>query len=196
MLAQRLSQGALPVPLHIISESVVSPTLGERFLDLALKAGIYGGILVAIFMLLYYRGLGIISIIALVFYIFFNLAMYKVLGVVLSLAAIAGLILSVGMAVDANILVFERTREEIKKGLKIKDAIVTGFQRAWTSIRDSNITTIISTIIVYFVATSFVKGFALTLGVGVLISMLTAYFLSRLLISKSASIFEKWQKLI
>ncbi|MEK7673638.1 MAG: protein translocase subunit SecD [Patescibacteria group bacterium] len=196
ILAQRLSQGALPVPLVAISESVINPTLGEKFLDFAVKGGIYGVILVMIFMLLYYRGLGVVSIIALVFYLFFNLAVYKLIGVVLSLSAIAGLILSVGMAVDANILVFERTREEIKRGLKIKDAIEVGFQRAWTSIRDSNITTIISTTIVYFTTTSFVKGFALTLGLGVLISMLTAYYMSRILIIKTSVIWERWQKLI
>ncbi len=195
-LTQRLNQGALPVPLRLETQSVISPTLGEEFLRRAIRGGLWGGLLVVLFMLLYYRGLGIVASLALIFYVFFNLALYKIVGVVLSLAGIGGLILSVGMAVDANILVFERTREELRRGRSVSDAIAVGFQRAWTSIRDSNVTTVISALIIYFTTTSFVKGFALTLMLGVFVSMLTAYFLSRILIARLSPIFKRWPKLL
>ncbi|MCL5257736.1 MAG: protein translocase subunit SecD [Patescibacteria group bacterium] len=193
-LAQNLNEGALPVPLSLVSQSTVSPTLGKTFLDFAIKGGIIGAVLVILFMLIYYRFLGLIASIALIFYGFFNLAIYKILGVTLSLAGIAGLILSVGMAVDANILIFERTKEELKRGRKIVDAIDLGFRRAWSSIRDSNTSTLITTIIMYLMTTSFVKGFALTLGLGVLVSLLTAVFLSRNLINEFRFVLEKKQK--
>ncbi|KKS18556.1 MAG: Preprotein translocase subunit SecD [Parcubacteria group bacterium GW2011_GWC1_41_7] len=205
LLAQRLNQGALPVPLTSVSETVINPVLGDQFLAVAIKGGLYGALLVALFMLLYYRGLGVIANIALLFYVVLNLALFKILGVVLSLSAIAGLILSVGIAVDANILVFERTREELKRtasvkggnerrGARVSDAVDIGFARAWTSIRDSNVSSMLSSAIIYLSTTSFVKGFALTFGVGVLTSMLTAYFLSRILIKQVEHIFHSWPR--
>jgi len=190
-LAQRLNQGALPVPLQLVSQSTVSPSLGQVFLQSAIKGGIIGSILVILFMLFYYRFLGLVAVIALFFYFFFNLAVYKLIGVTLTLSGIAGLVLSVGMAVDANILIFARTKEELQRGHKSLEAIKLGFQRAWPSIRDSNITTIIATTVMYLLATSFVKGFALTLGLGVIISMMTAVFLSKTLIYELSPIILK-----
>ncbi len=181
-LAQRLNQGALPAPLNLIAVSVVNPTLGEKFLDIALKGAVLGIILVLIFMIIFYGFYGVLADIALIFFILFNLALYKILPVTISLASLSAFVLSVGMAVDANILIFERIKEERKKGLDKISAIQEGFRRAFSSIRDSNFTTMISSLLIYFLATSFVKGFALTLFLGVLISFLTAVFLTHYLL--------------
>ena len=178
-LARRLNQGALPAPLKLVAESVINPLLGERFLDWGLKAGIFGVVLVILFMIIFYGLNGLVADIALLFFVVFNLALYKILNVTISLASLSGLVLTIGMAVDANILIFERIKEELKRGLKIKEAIKEGFERAFPSIRDSNATTIISALLIYFLATSFVKGFALTLFLGTLISFLTAVFFTR-----------------
>ncbi|GIW65950.1 MAG: protein translocase subunit SecD [Candidatus Parcubacteria bacterium] len=183
-LANDLKQGALPVPLYLKGITQINPLFGEKFKYLSLKAGIIGFLLVVIFMIIFYRLQGIIASICLIVYIFLNIFIYKLFGIVLTLAGIAGLILSIGMAVDANILIAERIREEIKWGLNKKEAVITGFKRAWTSIRDSNVSTIISAIIVYFLATSFIKGFAITLSIGVIISFITAFYLTRLLTQK------------
>ncbi len=178
-LARRLNQGALPAPLSLEAVSVVNPVLGEKFLNLAIKAGILGTILVIFFMIAIYGFNGVIASIALTLFILYNLAFYKILNVTISLASLSGFLLAIGMAVDANILIFERTKEEIKRGLNIKEALEEGFERAFPSIRDSNTTTIISALVIYFLATSFVKGFALTLFLGTLISFLTAVFFTR-----------------
>lgn len=183
-LAGNLQQGALPVPLKLISINQINPTLGIQFKELALKAGLIGFLLVLIFMIGYYQFQGIIASICLFVYVLLNLLVYKLFGVVLTLASITGLILSIGMAVDANILVAERLKEEIKKGLEKKQAIKNGFNRAWTSIRDSNMTTIISALLIYFLTTSFVRGFALTLSIGVIISVITSFYLTRILTEK------------
>ncbi|MGC8981830.1 MAG: protein translocase subunit SecD [Minisyncoccia bacterium] len=190
-LARKLKQGALPVSITLIGQSVVNPLLGKQFLDFAIKGGMIGTILVLIFMLFYYRLQGLIADIALIFYIFFNLFLYKLLGITLSLSGITGLILSIGMAVDANILIAERMKEEKKKGLKIEEYTRLAFERAWPSIRDSNFTTILSCMIIYSLTSSFVRGFALTLGMGVLISMLTAVFFTRILTFKITKKFAK-----
>jgi protein-export SecD/SecF family membrane protein len=182
LLANRLNQGALPAPLILMGESVVNPILGQKFLDLAIKGSLVGILLVVLFMIFIYGFNGLIAVIALIFFVFFNLALYKILGVTISLASLSGLVLSVGMAVDANILIFERMREEKAKGLKGANVIKEGFDRAFSSIRDSNATTIISSLLIYFLAVSFVKGFALTLLFGVLISFITAVFFSRYLL--------------
>lgn len=181
-LANRLKQGALPAPLNLISVSIVNPLIGKSFLNLVIKAAFLGIALVIIFMIIFYGLNGLLASIALIFFVIFNLALYKLLGVTISLASLSGLILAVGMAVDANILIFERMKEEKKHGLKGKDLIESGFSRAFPSIRDSNMTTIISSLLIYFLATSFVKGFALTLFFGVVISFLTAVFFSRYLL--------------
>jgi len=190
-LARKLKQGALPVSITLIGQSVINPLLGKQFLDLAIKSGIIGTILVLVFMLVYYRLQGLIADIALIFYIFFNLFLYKLLGITLSLSGITGLILSIGMAVDANILIAERMKEERRMGLKVEEYTKLAFERAWSSIRDSNFTTILSCIIIYSLTSSFVRGFALTLGLGVLISMLTAVFFTRILTFKITKKFSK-----
>jgi preprotein translocase subunit SecD len=182
LLANRLNQGALPAPLNLIAESVVNPILSEKILKIALYASILGIILVILFMIIFYGFYGFLADIALIFFLVFNLALYKILGVTISLASLSGLVLAVGMAVDANILIFERMKEEKQKGLKIKEVIKEGFSRAFSSIRDSNMTTIISSLLIYFLAVSFVKGFALTLLFGVVFSFLTAVFFTRYLL--------------
>lgn len=169
-----LNAGALPVPAKIIEESLVGPTLGADSIAKSKTAGIIGIGLVMIFMLLYYRLPGAIADIALIIYSLLVFAVFKIVPVTLTLAGIAGFILSIGMAVDANILIFERTKEELKAGRTLFTAINAGFDRAFTSIFDSNMTTIITCVILYFLGTSIVKGFALTLIIGVLISMFTA----------------------
>lgn len=190
-LARKLKQGALPVPIKLIGESVINPLLGREFLNLIIKGGVIGTILILVFMIIYYKLQGVVADIALIVYIFLNIFLYKLLGVTLSLSGITGLILSIGMAVDANILIAERMKEEKKKGLKIEDYTKIAFDRAWPSIRDSNFTTILSCIIIYSLTSSFVRGFALTLGIGVLISMLTAVFFTKILTFKLTKKFSK-----
>lgn len=178
-LVERLNAGALPVPIKLISQQSVGPNLGEFFLKLSIKAGILGVVLVILFMIGYYRLLGVFASLALIIYTILNLAVYKLIPVTLTLSGIAGFILSIGMAVDANILIFERSKEEMKKGLPKFKAIEEGFRRAWPSIRDSNVSTIISCLVLYNFTTSLVRGFALTLLIGVLISMFTAITVTR-----------------
>lgn len=190
LLAQRLNAGALPVPIEIVSRQTVGPTLGAESLDKSLVAAGVGFLLVALFMIGYYRFAGLLAVISLTVYTLLNLAVYRLLGVTITLAGIAGFILSMGMAVDANVLIFERLREELRSGRDLQTAIDEGFRRAWTSIRDGNITTLIAAGVLFFFSTSFVKGFALTLGLGVLLSVLTAVFVTRLLL-KWTSRFDK-----
>lgn len=178
-LVQRLNSGALPVPIELISQQSIGPTLGERVLFKGINAGLYGIILVALFLVIWYRLPGLISVFALAIYIVFVLAIFKLIPVTLTAAGIAGFILSVGMAVDANILIFERMKEERKEGKALSASITEGFLRAWLSIRDSNVSSLISAAILYWMGTSMVKGFALTLGIGVLISMFSAITVTR-----------------
>jgi preprotein translocase subunit SecD len=182
LLANRLNQGALPVPINLIAESVVNPILSEKILKISFYASILGILLVILFMVVFYGFQGLVANIALIFFIAFNLALYKILSATISLASLSGFVLAVGMAVDANILIFERMKEEKQRGLKIKEVIKEGFNRAFPSIRDSNMTTIISSLLIYLLATSFVKGFALTLLFGVIFSFLTAVFFTRYLL--------------
>lgn len=169
-----LNAGALPVPAKIIQENTVGPTLGADSIEKSKFAGLLGLGLVMLFMLLIYRVPGVIANIALVIYGLIVFAIFKLVPVTLTLAGIAGFILSIGMAVDANILIFERTKEELRAGRTLFTAINSGFDRAFTSIFDSNMTTIITCAILYMLGTSIVKGFALTLAIGVLVSMFTA----------------------
>lgn len=187
-LAQRLNEGALPVPITLIGQQSVEASLGKISLEKSLKAGAIGIVLVMIFMIFYYRFLGLIASTALVIYTSIMVALFKISNgtpwsITLTLAGIAGFILSVGMAVDANILIFERTKEEIKKGRSLKSAIEEGFHRAWPSIRDSNISTMITSLILIWFGTGFVKGFAVTLLIGVLVSMFTAIVLVRAILT-------------
>ncbi|MEI7473627.1 MAG: protein translocase subunit SecD [bacterium] len=169
-----LNAGALPVPAKIIEENSVGPTLGADSLRKSLMAGAVGIGVVILFMIGYYRVPGFIASIALAIYTLLIFTIFKLVPVTLTLAGIAGFILSIGMAVDANILIFERTKEELKSGRTLFTAINTGFDRAFTSIFDSNMTTIITCLILYMFGTSIVKGFALTLAIGVIVSMFTA----------------------
>ncbi len=169
-----INAGALPVPAKIIEESLVGPTLGADSIAKSKTAGVIGISIVMLFMLLYYRLPGLIADMALIIYSLIVFAIFKIVPVTLTLAGIAGFILSIGMAVDANILIFERTKEELRSGRTLFTAINAGFDRAFTSIFDSNMTTIITCVILYFLGTSIIKGFALTLVIGVLVSMFTA----------------------
>ncbi len=169
-----LNAGALPVGAKIIQEETVGPTLGQDSINKSKIAGFIGVGAVMIFMLAYYRLLGLISCFALVIYALVNFAIYKTIPVTLTLTGIAGFVLSIGMAIDANILIFERTKEELKMGRSLYTAINSGFDRAWTSIFDSNVSTILTCIILYYFGASMVKGFALTLIIGVILSMFSA----------------------
>ncbi len=173
-LEVQLRGGALPLPIEIIETNTIGPILGFRNIIKSLYAAILGLIFVGLFMIFNYRILGLISVISLIFYGFFNLALYALIPVTLTLPGIAGLILSIGMAVDANILIFERIRDELKKGNTLIRSIDNGFLRANSSIIDGHITTLISCIVLFILGTNFVKGFAATLGIGVLISLFTS----------------------
>ncbi len=179
LLAQRLNAGALPVPINLISQETIGATLGSESVQKSLFAALLGFLAVAVFMILYYRLPGLLAVLALVFYAVVVLALFKLIPVTLTLAGIAGFVLSVGMAVDANVLIFERAKEELRLGKSLGSAIDEGFKRAWPSIRDSNITTLISCFILFWFSTSMIKGFALTLSTGVIVSMLSALFITK-----------------
>jgi preprotein translocase subunit SecD len=178
-LVRNLNYGALPVPITLATSQTVGATLGEVALNSGVRAGVIGFIVLSLFLILWYRLPGLISVIALVSYIIISLVIFKLIPVTLSAAGLAGFILSIGMAVDANVLIFERLKEELRKGKSISESLHEGFSRAWLSIRDSNISSIITAIILFWLGTSAVKGFALTLGIGVFVSMLTAISISR-----------------
>lgn len=178
-LARNLNEGALPVPIELISTETVSGTLGSKAVQDGIMAGLFGVGAVMLFMLLWYRLPGLLASVALCLYIAVMLALFKLIPVTLTAAGIAAFILSVGMAVDANILIFERTKEELRSGKNARDAIQEGFHRAWPSIRDSNISSMITAVILFWFGTSIIQGFALVFGLGVLVSMLTAISVSR-----------------
>jgi len=178
-LVRNLNYGALPVPISHLASKTIGATLGEQALQDGVRAGIIGFALLSLFMVLWYRLPGVVASVALISYAILSLAIFKLIPVTLTAAGLAGFILSVGMAVDANVLIFERTKEELKRGKNIYDALHEGFARAWLSIRDSNISSIITAFILFWLGTSAVKGFALTLGIGVLVSMFTAITVSR-----------------
>lgn len=187
LLSQQLNFGRLPVPLKIIEDEEVSPILGEQFVYMSVLAGLIGIAVVMAFMILYYRISGILASIALIFYGTIVIALFKLIPVTLTLSGLGGFILSIGMAVDANVLIFERMKEEFRSGRTLGAAIENGFHRAWTAIRDGNITTLIVCFILYWlggtiVASAPVQGFALTLGIGVLVSMFTAIIVTRTLL--------------
>ncbi len=178
-LVRDLNYGALPVPVELLSTQTIGASLGDNAKTAGVRAGMFGFALVALFLILWYRLPGLLASISLVIYIVISLAIFKLIPVTLTAAGIAGFILSIGMAVDANILIFERMKEEIMKGRGIRDSLHEGFSRAWLSIRDSNVSSIITAGILFWLGTSAVKGFALTLGIGVAISMFTAITVSR-----------------
>ncbi|MDP3741038.1 MAG: protein translocase subunit SecD [bacterium] len=178
-LAQRLNAGALPVPIKLIGQQNVGPTLGKISLQQSVVAGLIGFLAVAMFMIFYYHLPGLFAVLALLVYIALALAVFKLFNVTLTLAGIAGFILSVGMAVDANILVFERTREEIRRGHNEIKAVEDGFRRAWSAIKDSNVSSLITVFILGYFGTSLIRGFAVTLGIGIVLSMFTALIITR-----------------
>jgi len=182
LLAQRLNAGALPVPINLISQETIGASLGSLSVEKSLRAGLIGLVLIGLFMLLYYRLPGLLADLSLIFYGLVILALFKLIPVTLTLSGIAGFILSLGMAVDANVLVFERLKEELKKGKTLGAAIEDGFIRAWPSIRDGNISTLITCLILMWFSTSLVKGFAITLGIGILVSMFSAMVVTKLLL--------------
>jgi len=179
LLAQRLNTGALPVPITLIGQQTVGATLGQQSINNSVMAGLIGLTIVALFMIFFYRLPGLLSVFALIVYGLVSLAIFKLWPVTLTLSGIAGFILSIGMAVDANVLIFERMKEEIRSGKILSLAISDGFNRAWPSIRDSNFTSIIVCLVLASFSTSVIKGFAITLLLGVLISMFSAIFVTR-----------------
>ena len=186
-LSKQLNAGRLPVSLEIIYDQTVSPLLGTDFIEMSVKAGLIGIILVMLFMISYYRLSGVLASLSLIFYGSLVFAIFKLVPVTLTLAGLGGFVLSIGMAVDANVLIFERMKEELRTGRTLGAAIEAGFNRAWTAIRDGNVTTIIVCIILFWVgsvvaAGAPVKGFAWTLGIGVLVSMFTAIVVTRTLL--------------
>ena len=185
-LATQLKAGALGVPLEVVSSRTLGPSLGADSIDRSLVAGIVGLAVVAIFMILYYRLPGVLSVIALLIYTAISFALFKVIPVTLTLPGIAGFILSIGMAVDANVLIFARLKEELRSGRSLSQAIEAGFDHAWPSIRDSNISTMITCAILYwfgqFTGATIITGFALTLFVGVAVSLFSAITVTRTLL--------------
>ena len=180
-LVRNINFGALPVPITLISTQTIGPSLGQQAVNGGIKAGIVAFIIIALFLIIWYRLPGFVAVIALGVYTVLMLALFKLIPVTLTAAGIAGFIITIGMAVDANILIFERMKEELNRGRGIWDAMHEGFIRAWTSIRDSNISSIITGVILYeFGSTSIVTGFALVFIVGVLVSMFSAITVSRL----------------
>jgi preprotein translocase subunit SecD len=189
-LAIQLNSGSLDVPLVVIQEQTVDATLGADSIKKSIVAGAIGLILVALFMILYYRWAGFIAVLALLIYGLVLTAIFKLVPVTLTMAGIAAAVVSIGMAVDANILIFERMKEELRAGRTMGAAVDAGFNRAWLAIRDSNVTTFIACIVLFWFGDTFgaflVKGFALTLFIGVALSMFTAITVSRLFLALSA----------
>ena len=183
-LAEQINIGQLPFTLEEVSMSAVGPSLGEKALSTSLMAGAIGILLVMIFMIVMYRVPGFIASIALLFYTALDAVILTVAHVNLSLPCIAGIIMSIGMAVDANVIIFERIKDELHNGKTVRAAIDSGFSRAWTAIIDSNITTIIAAVVLYFFGSGTVVGFAITFGIGVVMSMFTAVTVTRFLLRR------------
>ncbi len=179
-LVKNLNFGALPIPISLESSSAVGPTLGSAAINAGVMAGLIGFAIIALFMILWYRFPGFIAAIALAEYLTFMLAIIKIVPITLTASGIAGLIISLGMAVDANVLIFERTKEELREGKTPREAVHIGFHRAWTAIRDGHLTMIISGIILFWLGTSIVQGFALVFVLGTLFSFVSAVTLSRI----------------
>lgn len=182
-LATVLRFGSLPVPLEVAQSTLIGPSLGQDSLNKSITAGILAFIAIALLMILYYRFPGLIAVLALIIYIAISFAIFKLIPVTLTLPGIAGFVLSIGMAVDANVLIFERLKEELRGGRMLNQAIELGWKRAWLSIRDSNVSTLITCVILFWYGRQFgasiVQGFALTLSLGVLVSMFTAVVVTR-----------------
>ena len=195
LLKQRLNSGALPVPIRLVSQETVGATLGQESVSQSLTAGLWGLAIVALFMVLIYRLPGLVAVVALGIYGILVLSIFKAIPVTLTLAGIAGFILSIGMAVDANVLIFERLREELRLKKPLKLAIDEAFKRAWPSIFDGNMSTLITCLILSWFGTSMIKGFAITLGIGVMASMFSAVVITKVLlkvVSGKSGKYIKW----
>lgn len=182
-LVGRLNSGALPVPISLISTQTIGPTLGAQATAAGVKAALIGFLAIALFLIIWYRLPGFVAVLALSLYVFIMLALFKLIPVTLTAAGIAGFIISIGIAVDANVLIFERIKEELRAGHTIPESIKHGFSRAWLSIRDSNTSSIITAIILFWFGTTLIKGFALTFLIGVIVSMFSAITITRLFLS-------------
>jgi|TARA_Y100000310_G_scaffold170442_2_gene170587 protein-export membrane protein SecD len=178
-LVKNLNFGALPVPIELISTQTIGATLGDEAVSRGVQAGFIGLLLVMAFMILWYRLPGILSVLSLGIYLAAMLALFKLIPVTLTSAGVAGFILSIGIAVDANVIIFERLKEELRGGSDLENSVKQGFARAWFSIRDGNLSSIITAIILFWFGSFLIEGFALTFGVGVLVSMLTAIIITR-----------------
>ncbi len=198
-LVVKLNAGSLPVPIKIVAKEEVGPSLGRESVQKSIVAGVVGFMLVAVFMIGIYRYLGLMAIIALLFYAALNLAVLNLFHVTLTLPGIAGIILGLGMAVDANVLIFERYKEELRNGNTVMAALDTGFSRAMVTIVDSNVTTLLTAGTMFMIGSGSIKGFSLTLGVGIILSMITALILSKFLLTASLAIRpireSRWVKL-
>jgi len=183
LLVGRLNSGALPVPIELISTETIGGSLGIAAAHAGVKAGLIGFLAIALFLIVWYRLPGIIAVVALSIYVALMLAIFKLLPVTLTAAGIAAFIISIGIAVDANVLIFERIKEELRSGRNITDSTKNGFSRAWLSIRDSNVSSMITAVILFWFGTSLIKGFALTFLIGVLVSMISAIFVTRIFLS-------------
>jgi len=181
-LVRNLNFGALPVPISLVSSDTVGSTLGEGAYQAGLSAALVGFALVALFMIIWYRLPGAIAALALVIYVLINIALIKFIPITLTASGIAAFILSIGLAVDANVLIFERTKEELRNGKGGREAVRIGFNRAWPAIRDGHLTMIISAVILFWLGTSIVQGFALVFGLGIIASLLSAVAISRVLL--------------
>jgi preprotein translocase subunit SecD len=182
-LVGRLNSGALPVPVTLLSTQTIGAILGDSAVQAGVKATVIGFLLVALFLILWYRLPGLVAAVSLSIFIAIMLTLFKLLPVTLTAAGIAGFIISIGIAVDANVLIFERLHEELRSRKSIKEALKLGFSRAWFSIRDSNISNVITALILFWFGTSLIKGFALTLGMGVIVSMFSAIVITRIFLS-------------
>ena len=181
-LVGRLNSGALPVPISLVSTQTIGPSLGVKATAAGVKAALIGFLAIALFLMIWYRLPGMIAVIALSMYVVIMLSLFKLVPVTLTAAGIAGFIISIGIAVDANVLIFERMKEELRHGDSIADSIHHGFRRAWLSVRDSNISSIITAVILFWFGTALIKGFALVFLIGVLISMISAISITRILL--------------
>jgi protein-export membrane protein SecD len=181
-LSKNLSFGALPVPITLASTQTIDATLGAGVIDQIIKAGLFGFILITLFLVGWYRAPGVVATIALASYVLITLLIFMLIPVTLTAAGLAGLVLSLGMAVDANVLVFERMKEEYRSGKSSREAIADGFERAWSAIRDGNVTALLSAIILFWFGNSLIKGFALVLGIGTIISVVSAITITRTLL--------------
>ncbi len=178
-LVGRLNSGALPVPIELQSKQTIGAILGNSAIHAGVKAGIIGFLMIILFLIIWYRLPGIVASISLSIFVIIMLTLFKLIPVTLTAAGIAGFIIAIGIAVDANILTFERIKEELRAGRSIRDAILNGFGRSWSSIRDSNISSLLGALILFWFGTSLIQGFALTLGMGVLVSLFSAIIITR-----------------